>query len=58
VGESLEAVRARGEDPRLLLESNDTRAFLDAAGGLIVTGLTGTNVNDLYLTLVDDGSPS
>ena len=34
------------------LESHDSYPLLQAAGGLIVTGPTGTNVNDLVLALV------
>jgi hydroxypyruvate reductase len=52
VGDSASRVRDAGLDPAELLAENDTRAFLDASGGLIVTGQTGINVNDLYLALI------
>ncbi len=43
-----------GVNPMTLLDRNDTRRLLELSGGLIVTGQTGTNVNDLYLALVGD----
>jgi glycerate 2-kinase len=52
VGETTRELVRRGLDPRRYLKLNDTGAFLKASGGLIVTGQTGTNVNDLYLALV------
>ena len=52
-GQTVEAGRRAGLDPRDCLERNDSHAFLEAAGELIVTGPTGTNVNDLTLVLVD-----
>ncbi len=53
-GETIARLRDRHLDPHDLLARNDTRTFLDASGGLIVTGQTGTNVNDLYFALVGD----
>lgn len=52
VGASVQRAQERGVDPRRLLDENDSARFLDAASGLIVTGPTGTNVNDLYLALI------
>jgi hydroxypyruvate reductase len=52
VGDSAARVRKAGLDPSELLAQNDTRAFLEAADALIVTGQTGINVNDLYLALI------
>lgn len=52
VADSVARVRGAGLEPADLLAQNDTRAFLAASGGLIVTGQTGVNVNDLYLALV------
>jgi glycerate 2-kinase len=46
---------AAGLDARDALRRNDTHPFLHAAGDLIVTGPTGTNVNDIVLVLVDAG---
>lgn len=44
---------AAGLDARDALRRNDAHPFLRAAGDLIVTGPTGTNVNDVVLILVD-----
>jgi glycerate 2-kinase len=44
--------RAGGLDPRRALEDNDSHTFLRAAGDLIVTGPTGTNVADLLVVAV------
>lgn len=48
---------ARGEDAgldgRQALRRNDAYPFLRAAGDLVVTGPTGTNVNDVVLVLID-----
>lgn len=46
---------AAGLDAREAQRRNDTYPFLRAAGDLIVTGPTGTNVNDLVLVLMDAG---
>ena len=45
-------MREAGVDPALALEENDARAALKAGGALLVTGPTGTNVNDLRVVLV------
>jgi glycerate-2-kinase len=42
-----------GLDARACLERNDAHAFLAAAGELIVTGPTGTNVNDISFALIE-----
>jgi glycerate-2-kinase len=47
------AGRKAGLDPRACLAANDSHAFLSAAGDLIVTGPTGTNVNDVSFLLVE-----
>ncbi|MBW3570263.1 MAG: DUF4147 domain-containing protein [Gemmatimonadetes bacterium] len=44
---------AAGLDARHALRRHHAHPFLRAAGDLIVTGPTGTNVNDLVLVLVD-----
>ncbi|RLE29709.1 glycerate kinase, partial [Candidatus Acetothermia bacterium] len=44
--------RAAGVDPRAALAGNDSYHALKAAGDLLITGPTGTNVADLYLVLV------
>lgn len=51
-GETAAAIRASGLDPQRLLQENDSARGLAAAGALLVTGPTGTNVNDLYLALI------
>ncbi|HEX6368464.1 MAG TPA: DUF4147 domain-containing protein [Longimicrobium sp.] len=48
---------AAGLDARDALRRNDAYPFLRAAGDLIVTGPTGTNVNDVVLVLVDAPGP-
>ncbi len=44
--------RARGRDPAMALARNDAYGFLEAAGDLLRTGPTGTNVRDLVLVQV------
>ncbi len=43
--------RAAGRDPAAALADNDAHTFLAAAGGLVVTGPTNTNLLDLYLVV-------
>jgi hydroxypyruvate reductase len=51
---TLARARALGlAPPAAFLAENDSRAFLGPAGGLIVTGPTGTNVMDLTVLLAD-----
>ncbi|MEJ7840598.1 MAG: glycerate kinase [Rubrobacter sp.] len=45
-------MREAGVDPARALEENDASAALEAGGALLVTGPTGTNVNDLRVVLV------
>jgi len=45
-------IRAAGADPRALLAGNDAWTALDLAGDLLVTGPTGTNVNDFRAILI------
>lgn len=49
--DSLERAKAKGIDPRKALVANDSYAFLKASAGLVVTGPTGSNVNDLCLVV-------
>ena len=51
-GGTLERGRAAGRDADGALADNDSHAFLAASGDLLVTGPTGTNVNDLVVGLV------
>jgi hydroxypyruvate reductase len=43
--------RGEGRDPDLALRDNDAHTFLRAAGDLVVTGPTFTNLLDLYIVL-------
>jgi glycerate 2-kinase len=52
-GETVAAGHRKGLDPRACLAANNTHAFLSAAGDLIVTGPTGTNVNDITFVLIE-----
>ncbi|HEX2204277.1 MAG TPA: DUF4147 domain-containing protein [Longimicrobium sp.] len=51
-GGTVERGVAAGVDARAALGANDAHPFLRATGDLIVTGPTGTNVNDVVLLLV------
>lgn len=44
-------IRAAGLSPRALLADNDSNAALAAAGDLLITGPTGTNVADLQILI-------
>lgn len=48
-------LRALGIDPAEILAENDSYNALKQCGGLIVTGPTGTNVNDLSVLLIRRG---
>ncbi|CUH80018.1 Putative hydroxypyruvate reductase [Tritonibacter multivorans] len=45
-------ITAAGEDPQALLDNNDSHHALHAAGNLIRTGGTGTNVADVQVLLI------
>jgi glycerate 2-kinase len=53
IADSTSAIRARraGLDPQKSLEENDSHTFFKMLGDLVVTGPTGTNVNDVMLVL-------
>jgi glycerate 2-kinase len=51
-GETAGSIRENGIDPEEALADNDAYTALEAAGALLVTGPTGTNVNDLRVALV------
>ncbi|MBR5752354.1 MAG: glycerate kinase, partial [Clostridia bacterium] len=51
-GSTAEKLRARGIDINDVLMQNDSYHALKAADGLIVTGPTGTNVNDVSVALI------
>ncbi len=44
-------IRATGMEPEVYLDNNDSYHALQASGDLIMTGSTGTNVNDLIVLL-------
>jgi glycerate 2-kinase len=51
-GETARKIRDNGMDPEEALENNDAYAALEAGEALLVTGPTGTNVNDLRVALM------
>lgn len=51
-GATVQAIREGGLDPGEALENNDAHTTLEAAGALLRTGPTGTNVNDPRVALV------
>ena len=52
-GETMACLRAKGLDVFSVLQNNNAYTALEAAGGLIMTGPTGTNVNDVAVALLD-----
>jgi glycerate-2-kinase len=50
-GETASRARRKGIDPARYLVRNDSYSFFKRAGGHILTGPTGTNVNDLYILI-------
>ena len=52
-GESAGGFLKKGIDIEQVLRGNDSYHALEAVGGLIVTGPTGTNVNDFACVLVE-----
>lgn len=52
-GDSLAALEARGIHLQDALADNDSYHALEAVGGLLKTGPTGTNVNDFTVVLID-----
>lgn len=51
-GETAAALRAKGLDVSAVLDNNDSYHALRAVGGLVITGPTGTNVNDVAAALL------
>jgi hydroxypyruvate reductase len=51
-GETAQRIRDAGMDPEEALADNDSYAALETGGVLLLTGPTGTNVNDLRVALV------
>jgi glycerate-2-kinase len=52
-GETITRAEAAGHSPEAYLENNDSYHFFKVAGGLFLTGPTGTNVMDLQIVLID-----
>ncbi|HET6462014.1 MAG TPA: glycerate kinase [Syntrophales bacterium] len=52
-GDTVDRAEAAGINPRDYLENNDSYHFFKTAGGLLITGPTGTNVMDLQIILLD-----
>ncbi len=50
--ETVKRAKAAGMDPTKFLRDNDSHTFFEKLGDLIVTGSTGTNVNDVMLALI------
>jgi hydroxypyruvate reductase len=50
--DTLARARAKGLNPREMLDGNDARSFFETLGDLVVTGPTFTNVNDFRALLV------
>ena len=55
-GRTVPEALAQGLSPERSLDDNDSYRFFAAAGGLFVTGPTGTNVMDLQVVLLDEDS--
>ena len=51
-GDTAAALREKGLDSKAFLDNNDSYNALKAVDGLIITGPTGTNVNDVAVVLV------
>jgi glycerate-2-kinase len=51
-GASIKRAKKKGLDPVRYLDNNDSNTFFKLMGDAIITGPTGTNVNDLALILV------
>ena len=56
-GGTLSRIRDAGKDPMALLQNNDSYAALKAAGDLLITGATGTNVADVQVLLIPAVAP-
>ena len=50
--DSLSILKAKGIDVQKVLEDNDAYHALEKCGGLVITGPTGTNVNDVSVLLI------
>ena len=57
-GHTFEALEKQGINPGEVLRNNDSYHALEAVGGLVITGPTGTNVNDIAVGLIRDTADS
>jgi hydroxypyruvate reductase len=55
--DTISRARAAGWDAADALQANDSGGLLEAIGDRLVTGLTGVNVNDLRVVLIDPAQP-
>lgn len=53
-GRTMARSRALGLDPKAALAHNDAYPFFAALGDLVITGPTGTNVNDVVIILIGE----
>ncbi|MBR4668890.1 MAG: glycerate kinase [Butyrivibrio sp.] len=53
-GDTAEALRGKGVNLQNCLDNNDAYNALKACNGLIITGPTGTNVNDVAVVLISE----
>lgn len=53
-GDTFAALKQQGTDLFVVLQNNDAYHALQAVDGLIITGPTGTNVNDVAVALLDE----
>lgn len=51
-GSTFTALKDKGFDVNSVLQNNDAYHALEAVGGLVITGPTGTNVNDVSIALL------
>lgn len=51
-GNTWQAIAESGMDPQMALDNNDAYHALQRAGALVITGPTGTNVNDVVVAFV------
>ncbi len=51
-GETCQKIRQAGYSPEVFLENNDAYNALKISGDLLITGSTGTNVNDVIVMLI------
>jgi glycerate 2-kinase len=52
-GQSALDAREKGIEPESFLENNDSWTFFNRTGGLLVTGVTGNNLMDIQIVLVE-----